>query len=154
VAGTLNEEDVAKAVLAWSRERYPDSAVERMSGPYVDITVTKVKGILNLDPNATMTFAAKVECKGTQKDGATAIGIMYGALGQALWYQAQDVEGRLVPTFLAVPGDFYGLDKLKLILKQLRLPIGLLVVSEDGQVSIAKDSDTIPPTIPIKDLAK
>ena len=147
-----NEEEVISNVISWLKAAYPKASVERQKGPYVDVTVTSVEGTYAFDRDASLTFLAQVECKGTQKDSSTALEWTDASIGQALRYLIKNGKDGLIPTYLALPHDFYHLDILMSIIEKLDLPLGLLIVSDDGAVEMSRQARTPPLKKLIKDL--
>jgi hypothetical protein len=118
--------------------------VERQKGPYVDIMVSSREGTYPFAKDASFTFIAQVECKGTQKDTSTAVEWTDASIGQALRYLIKNGKSGPIPTYLGLPYDFYNLETLKLILEKLNLPLGLLIVTADGTVEIVRQARTPP----------
>jgi hypothetical protein len=72
-----------------------------------------------------------VECKKTKDD-------IERALGQCLHYYT--IFGGLF-TYLAVPDDFSKLGELQEIVSFVKLPIGLLLVRQDGGIETMKEAE-------------
>ncbi|MDE1853278.1 MAG: hypothetical protein KGI38_05975 [Thaumarchaeota archaeon] len=133
---------------------YPKASVERQRGPHVDVTVILGERAYPLDNDASLTFLAQVECKGTQKDSSTALEWTDASIGQALRYLVKNVKDGPIPTYLGLPHDFYNLETLKLILAKLNLPLGLLIVSSDGTVDMCRQALTPPLRKLVRDLVE
>jgi len=58
----------------------------------------------------------------------------YKSLGQCI---TSCIENGFVPTYIAVPEDYPHIERLKRILSEINLPMGLITVSPNGEVKVA-----------------
>lgn len=58
----------------------------------------------------------------------------YRVLGQCIVYC---IENGFVPTYMAVPEDYPHIKRLKRVLDAVKLPLGLIVISPEGDVEVA-----------------
>ena len=136
------ETEVLPSIQRFFESKYPQcdvcghSAVRHLMpdfNPMVDIVV-----VTHIHENSDLTFKyhLQVECKNTDAQGED-------ALNQAIKYwqstrYPSEREGLF--TYLGVPEDFRDLNKVLDKIEQENLPIGILLVHDDGSVEIKKEA--------------
>jgi len=125
----LKEQRVKEIIHDWLKSQYPEKAVWRQSSG-ADISIFAVAHPHNRW-EAYHTIA--VECKGTAASNAK----LDRAVGQSLRYYMQCNKP---PAFLAVPHDYEKIKELRRIMGFYDLPIGLLIVHDDGKVEKVRDT--------------
>lgn len=116
----MKEADVVTHVKKWLRK----NGKSFLTIFYVDFLVFRIEESWKID-------IEQIECKGTDSDSNRAI-------GQCLkYYHMYDS----IPTYLAVPRDYKFLVNLKQVIDFSKLPIGLLLVDELGQISMEKEAN-------------
>lgn len=116
--------------------------------------MTSGEGTYPFDKDASISFLAQVECKGTQKDSSSALEWTDASIGQALRYFVKNGKSGQIPTYLGLPYDFYNLKTLVSIVENLNLPLGLLIVAADGKVEMVRQAETPPLKELVRDLVK
>jgi len=146
----MDEEAVVARVTAWTKHRYPTCSVAREKVQFIDLSAISISGKLLTMEDKSLTEHVQIECKGTQKAKSTTMQLMYSALGQTLTYY---ITSDKIPTFLAVPTDYKKLETLKRVIEELDLPIGLLLVPEDGELLVMREARGTPWTRTLSELA-
>ena len=114
----LYENEVVEAVKNWIKSEHPDWIIWRAW--HFDV----VAGPFENEP------AVAVECKGHPSERYK----VHRAIGQCLDY----TTFTKVPCFIAIPQDFIYNNRILKTLEHHKLPIGLLVVDDDGNVKILR----------------
>jgi len=115
----LEELAVKKAVKGWIKSKHPDWVIH--GAWHFDIIAGPTKN----------QHAIAIECKGGYGYGRSKI---QRAIGQCLNYKTIP-EFRNVPCYIAIPKGFWG-DTLLNTLEYHKLPIGVLIVTENKEVKI------------------
>lgn len=119
----MEHRDVVALIKKWLESKY----IKGVGGAitYADVEVSVY------DPLAqVLKQTLQVECKGTSDDNDRAV-------GQCLRYY---VEMKGLTTYLAVPSDYRYLQDVERVIKELNLPIGILIVDNHGEVSVLKQA--------------
>lgn len=119
----LKESEVVDHVRRWLHENDKSILVDGTSGRYAgpDFVVREGGSENNQKPTE------QIECKGEDSD-------IYKPIGQCLYYRW---DGK-TPTYLAIPQNLPFIKDLTEIIDYFNLPIGLLLLDDEGTVSIKK----------------
>lgn len=131
----MEHSEVLKIVKAWLKNRHPPP--RRVSeGSNADLLVITT----HFGETSSATYHLQVECKRT----AVSVDV---AIGQCLRYYA-DFAGLF--TYLAIPEDFKMFKELQDIFGMVALPIGLIIVHNNGAVEIIKEAEGKERTLQIR----
>jgi hypothetical protein len=119
----LKESEVADHVRRWLHDNNKSILFDGTSGRCTGVDFVVGPG----NPQNSQKPAEQIECKGEGSD-------IYKPIGQCLCYRW---EGR-VPTYLAIPQNLPFIEELNEIIDYFNLPIGLLLLDDEGTVSIKK----------------
>jgi len=122
----LEEPEVKRAIVDWIKSEHPDWYVWRRW--HFDV----VAGPSKSQPSLA------VECKG----GSSRRHKAQRAIGQCLDYMTESIFAN-VPCFIATPKNFPDNQVILKTLEYQKLPIGLLVVGDDGRVTILREAKRI-----------
>jgi hypothetical protein len=119
----LKEAEVVDHVKRWVHENNKSILFDGTSGRY-----TGIDFIIGSDgAQNRQEPTEQIECKGEGSD-------IYKPIGQCLYYR---LYGK-IPTYLAIPQNLPYIKELIEIVDYFNLPIGLLLLSDKGTVSIKK----------------
>lgn len=138
---------VVPLVRKWLSKQYLGSSAKVEQNPRnagIDLYVMSFSEIPINPETSSMTVHVQVECKGSDSDPDR-------ALGQSLGYL---IIGDEVPTYLAFPYAYQDFDYIRRIVEKLDLPLGLLLVAEDGRVDIIRNARGEPKTYRLRDYAQ
>lgn len=117
----MDESEVVKAVRNWIRSEHPNWVIRRAW--HFDV----VAGPSKNQPSIA------VECKGHPSLRFK----VHRAIGQCLNYTTES-ELRNVPCFIAIPKHFIFNNVMLKTLENHNLPIGLLTVTDNGEITILR----------------
>jgi len=129
----MKEKEVVNLVKKWINSGHPERFMP--SSDYgADILVLSSEifqqryvsqDMLN---KAYFTYHMQIECKGTYSNH-------HRAIGQCLEYF---IKLKGIPTYLAFPRDYSRLEIVEKIIAHFNLPIGIMLVSENGAIDIKR----------------
>jgi hypothetical protein len=119
----LKESEVANYVRIWLHENNKSILADGTNGRITGVDFVVGIGVPKDDQKPTEL----IECKGEDSD-------MYKPIGQCLSYR---LRGK-IPTYLAIPQNLPFIKELIEIIDYFDLPIGLLLLDDEGKVSVKK----------------
>jgi hypothetical protein len=135
---------VIPIIRQWLSQEYTGSSTRVKQNPQnagIDLYVDSFSELPVNTETTSMTFHVQVECKGSDAESDR-------ALGQSLGYL---VFADGVPTYLAFPYDYPDIGYVRNIVEKLDLPLGLLLVAEDGTVDKIRSARGEPKIYRLKD---
>jgi hypothetical protein len=127
----MEHDEVKEIIEDYLESKYPSPYIVGAFSAYIDRADVMVYSTKDIEGTTPHSLHLQVECKKTKDDIAHAI-------GQCLKYFTQWDS---LLTYVAVPEDIKDLKKLECILQFMKLPIGLMVVSNDHKVEIRKEAE-------------
>lgn len=126
----MEENTVKNHIKRWLESSWMRKAqVTYGGGQNVDLLVNEIRFLPWFDRPWIIDYE-QVECKGTDSN-------IHRAIGQCLDYY---LAYRKIPTYLAVPQDYEQLGTLERIIGFFNLPIGILLVDNDGLISKRREA--------------
>jgi len=119
----LRESEVANHIRRWLHENNKSILSDGTGGRYTGVDFVVGAG----SPKNNQEPTELIECKGEGSD-------LYKLIGQCLSYRLS----AKIPTYLAIPENLPFTRKLVEIIDYFNLPIGLLLLDDDGTVSVKK----------------
>ena len=123
----MREQIVREHIKKWLEKRWKQAV--REDEKYVDYRLVELYPRERISPDETwLVNIEAVECKGTGSG-------VHRAIGQCLDYY---MEYGCIPLYLAVPADYTKLSSLDRIMGFYDLPLGILTVNEEGEISVRR----------------
>jgi len=121
----LKESIVRDYINKWLEKRWKRTLKEKTSNVDFLIWESPIWGLEPVFSLSWLVYLEQIECKGTNSG-------VHRAVGQCMdYYFSNDC----IPTYLAVPEDYKQLKTLEQLIKFFSLPIGILLVNNEGEIS-------------------
>lgn len=119
----MEHDNVVASIKNWLESKYRRGVGGAIS--YADVEVSVYDPLTHV-----LKQTLQIECKGTSDDNDRAV-------GQCLRYY---LIAKGLTTYLAVPSDYRYLQDVEKVMNEFNLPIGILLVGNNGDVNVSREA--------------